>query len=156
MIAAGYSLWSAGRGLARGWQAFFHTPCDARIPALVRFAFAAVVLVNLAVLYPDLERWFTDAGVLSSTTSQEIARPYTWSILWRLPDTSTVVHACYWVAVAQAAMLLVGLLSRLNAACVFLWLVSFQNRNFLITDSEDVVMRLIAFYLIWMPIERCW
>ena len=51
--------------LARGWNAFFHAPCDARVCALVRIAFALVVLAHLAVLCPDRERWFTDAGVLS-------------------------------------------------------------------------------------------
>jgi uncharacterized membrane protein YphA (DoxX/SURF4 family) len=142
--------------MAAAWQAFFHEPGDLRAVALVRVAFALVVLVNFVVLYPDLDRWFTDSGVLSSATSKEIARPYTWSLLWLLPSTSGTIQACFWIAAAQAAMLLFGFCSRLNCLCLFVWLVSFQNRNFLITDSEDTVMRLIAFYLVFMPIGQCW
>lgn len=156
MTAAGFGLKDVCSSLARGWQRFFHAPCDARVPALLRICFALLVLVNLAVLLPDLDRWFTENGTLSTAASQAIARPAMWSVFWWLPSTSAVVATCYWIAVVQAALLLVGLASRFNVVCLFVWLNSFQNRNFLITDSEDVVMRLLAFYLIWMPIERCW
>jgi hypothetical protein len=67
-----------------------------------------------------------------------------------------VVQACFWIAVTQTALLLVGCLSRVNAVCLFVWLVSFQNRNPLLLNGEDTVMRLLAFLLIWMPIGQCW
>jgi hypothetical protein len=156
MTAAVGSLKQASRSLIRGWHRFFHAPCDARIAAAVRIAFAIVTLLNLAVLYPDLDHWFTDQGVLPAEVSREVARPYAWSVLWLLPSTPAVVHACYWIAVAQTVLLLVGVVPRLQALGVFVWLVSFTNRNYLIVDGEDTVFRLIAFFLIWMPVGRCW
>jgi hypothetical protein len=156
MTQAALSLQSTCRSVAGCWQSFFHAPCDARVCAIVRMAFALVVLLDLAILYPDLDLWFTDGGVLPTEASKAVTRPFGWSVFWHLPSNSAVVEICYWVAVAQAILLLIGVLPNVQAACLFVWLTSIENRNFLILDGEDVVFRLLAFFLIWMPIGRCW
>jgi hypothetical protein len=156
MTADAGSLRKLVRSLARGWMEFFHAPCDARVCAVVRMAFAIVVLLDLAILYPDLELWFADSGVLTSAASREVARPNTWSVFWHLPSTSAVIQVCYWIAVVQAVLLFVGLVPNLNALCLFVWLMSLESRNFLIIDGEDNVIRLLAFFLIWLPLGRCW
>lgn len=156
MTPAPWSLRTICRSLASGWQQFFHAPCDARVCALVRMAFATVVLLDLAILYPDLNLWFTDSGVLPQEVSREVAPASTWSIFWLVPSTPAVVHACYWIAVAQAVLLLVGLLPNLNVLCLFIWLASIENRNYLIIDGEENVFRVLAFLLIWVPLGRCW
>lgn len=156
MTDAGYSLVGAWRCLAQGWNDFFHRPRDTRACAAVRIAYAAVLLVNLAMLYPDLDLWFTDGGILPAATARQVGTVYAWSILWHVPSTSAVVQLCFWVLVAQTVLLLVGLLSRLNALCVVAWLISFQNRNPQILDAEDAVMRLIALYLVLMPCGASW
>jgi HTTM domain len=142
---------------ARGaWHWFFHGPCDARVCALVRIAFAMLVMVNFAALYSDLGHWFTGEGVLPQAASREVISPHAWSILWLLPDTRAAVETCYWIAVGNAALLLLGVFPRLNALCLFIWLVSFDTRNSLITDGEDDVFKMIAFCLIWMPSGVRW
>jgi hypothetical protein len=146
------ALWTA----VAGWQRFFHEPCDARICAAVRIGFATLVLVQLAVLTPDVERFFTDAGYLPLETSRETASPFAWSLFWLVPNSTAAVQVCFVVAALQTAMLLLGCASRINAFCVFLWVISIQVRNPLLLDGEDTVMRMLAFFLIWMPIGRAW
>src|SRR5439155_23278940 len=102
MNVAPWSLRSTIRGLTRGWHRFFHEPCDARIPAAIRIVYAAIVLIHLAVLYPDLELWFTASGVLPVEAAEKAASPYAWSLLELFPDTSRAVHTCFWIAVAHA------------------------------------------------------
>lgn len=150
------SLAAAGQRLARCWNDFFHQPTDTRVCAAIRIAFSLLVLVNLAVLYPDLEQWFTDQGVLTADSSREIASPYDWSVLWWLPSTPIVVQTAFWIVAAHAMMLLVGALSRYSALVVFIGLLSFQNRNALILDSEDHVFRIIALLLALMPCSHSW
>src|SRR5947209_14047873 len=99
MNVAPWSLRSTAAAFARGWQSFFHQPCDARVCAAIRMAYASIVLIHLAVLYPDLDLWFTDSGVLPLENALKIASPYSWSLLAWLPSTSAVVHTCFWVAV---------------------------------------------------------
>ena len=151
-----WNLQSTARAFARGWHTFFHEPCDARILAAVRIVYSLLVLVHLAVLCPDLDRWFTDSGVLPAENAREIISPYAWSLFWELPATSTVVHVCFWITVAHAILVLVGLLPRLNALCLFIWLISFQVRNTVINDGQDNVLKMLAFFLIWMPTGQCW
>ena len=151
-----WSLKLALRSAADCWHAFFHAPSDARVCALVRITFAVLVLVNLAVLYPDLDHWFTAGGVLPAEASRETASPYHWSLLWLLPDTPAAVHTCFWIAITSTVLLGLGLFPRLNALALFLWLISFQVRNTQITDGEDDVFKMIAFCLIWMPSGHCW
>jgi hypothetical protein len=140
----------------RCWNAFFHTPADPRVCALIRIGYAALVLVNLAVLYRHLDEFFGETGVLPYDVSRLINDPDCWTVLGWLPRTRPALHACFWVFVAQTVCLLLGVASRLNAVCVFIWLVSFQNRNVLVLDGEDSVFRLIGFFLILMPLGQVW
>jgi hypothetical protein len=156
MSQSGYSLAATWRAIANGWNDFFHRPLDTRIAAIVRIAYAAVLLVNLLVLLPDLALWFTDQGVLPTTVSRELRRGWDWSLLWHVPGTIGAVRICFFVFLLQAALLLVGLFSRLNAACVLAWLISFQNRNAQILDGEDSVFIVIALCLALMPCGHCW
>lgn len=156
MNPAPWSLRSTWAAFARGWQRFFHEPCDARICAAIRITYAAIVLIHLATIYSDLDWWFTDAGVLPLENGLRIASPYSWSLLALLPSTSMVVHTCFWVMVGHALFLLIGFLPRLNVLLLFVWLVSFQVRNDVINDGEDRLMRLLAFFLIFLPSGQCW
>jgi hypothetical protein len=119
-------------------------------------AYAALVLVHWAVLYPDLELWYGERGVLPNVVSREIAGPHQWSLLWHLPATPGVLQTCFGMAVASTVFLGIGLLPRLNAACLLAWLISFQSRNGFILDAEDTMMRLLALYLVLMPCGASW
>jgi hypothetical protein len=154
--AAPCSLRTTAAALARGWHEFFHAPVDPRPLAVVRIAFAALMLLNLAVLWPDRQRWFSDSGVLTAETSRLLVSPHAWSLLWWLPDTPATIDAVFAVAFTSAALLLLGVLPRVTAACLFVLLYSLQMRNTLIFDSQDILMRMIAFCLIWVPSGQAW
>jgi hypothetical protein len=59
---------------------------------------------------------------------------------------------CYALWIAQTALLLVGVLPRFQAVCVYVWLLSFQRRNPLILDAEDGVLRVLGFLVLLMPL----
>ena len=151
-----WSLKSTWRSAANGWNAFFHRPADGRVCAAIRVVYAGLVLIHLAVLYPDLVRWFTAEGVLPYEMSRETASAYTWTVLGWLPDTPAAVRLAYWVAVTHAVLLLVGFFPRVNAFFLFVWMVSFQVRNTVINDGEDTLLRMLGFLMIWLPSGRCW
>jgi hypothetical protein len=151
-----WSLTSAVRALAGGWNGFFHRPCDARVCAAVRIVYAALVLVHLAVLWPDLDLWFADQGVLPLENARQATSAYSWTLFSWWPNTPDVIRACCWLMVGHTVALLFGFLPRLNALFLFVWLVSLQNRNDLILDGEDTLMRMLAFFLIWIPSGECW
>lgn len=149
-----FDLRAACRGFASAWHAFFFAPVDARLCGLLRIGFALCVLINVAAFYPDLERWFADAGVLPRGDVYLLHAAERWSLLHWLPDSA--LHAAFGIFALQALLLLFGVASRLNAACVLVWLISFQNRNPLIYDAEDIVLRLIGWYLLLVPVGAAW
>ena len=136
------------------WNRFFHEPADPRIPALIRIGYASLVLINLVAWFPYLEMWFGETGVLPSDV--QYLRGYQWTLLAAVPRNHAALQVCYWLFTLQALCLLVGFASRFSAASVFVWLVSFQNRNQMILDGEDDVLRLISFFLIFMPLAEVW
>lgn len=156
MSAPPWNLQAGLRAWAAGWHAFFHQPCDGRLCAAVRIGLATLTLIHFAVLYPDLTTFFTDEGVLPLPAACEVASPYGRSLLFHVPQTRWAVELCYWAAVASGAALLVGLFPRLAALSTFVWLVSFQNRNPLINDGEDALLRVLLFLLIFVPSGSCW
>lgn len=129
---------------------------DPIVCSLLRIALAPLLMINFAMWWRESDRWFSDAGVLQAATMQEISDGANPSLLYWLPDDPLVVKVCLAICLGQSALLWLGVWSRLQMACLFVWLVSFQHRNMLICDGQDVLMRLLAFYLIFMPLDHAW
>jgi hypothetical protein len=127
---------------------------DPAVVPLLRIAYACLLLIHILTLWPNSEMWFTDQGVMSSQTAQTLGNDYNWSLLFWLPSTPLVVKCCLVIMFVHSIFLLLGVASRIQVACLFVWLVSFQNRNFLILDGEDTLMRLYAFFFIWLPLDE--
>jgi uncharacterized membrane protein YphA (DoxX/SURF4 family) len=155
--AAPKSPWQA---FAAQWNRFFHGRIDARRMALVRISYALLMLVWLAILYPDLDIWFGPAGLVPMDAYEQARQPQQWSVLRWLPndphDAATWLRAIFWLNIASVLMLAIGLFTRVNALIVFVMLVSWQNRCPLIWDGEDPLFRLFGFYLLLMPSGRAW
>ena len=140
------------RALGQGWNAFFHRPADRELCALLRVAVAGLVLVNFAFAYPHVEFFWGEHGLLPAEAARSMLDPNAWTLLTLVPNTDAALWSCYWMAIASATMLGLGLFSRLNAIAVFVWLVSFHHRNTLILTGQDTVLRVLTFLLIFLPI----
>jgi uncharacterized membrane protein YphA (DoxX/SURF4 family) len=142
------------------WNRFFHGRIDARRMAIVRISYGLLVLVWLAILYPDLDTWFGPAGLVPADVYEQGRQPQEWSVLRWLPGDASAaagwLQFIFWLHIASAVMLVLGLFTRVNAMLVFVLLVSWQNRNPLIWDGEDPLFRLLGFYLLLMPSGRAW
>ncbi|MFT5468652.1 MAG: hypothetical protein ACI8UO_003763 [Verrucomicrobiales bacterium] len=142
--------------LTSAWNRFFFDPADPRIYAGFRIGFGVLLLINGAVLAPDWLRWFSDTGVLDRKAGRANIDPQTWSVFTWLPGTAGVLWTCFAIFMTQALALTLGIFPRVQAACLFIWLLSLHHRNNLIWDGEDVLFRLVCFLLIFMPISAAW
>ncbi len=143
------------RPIAR-FDRFLFESCDPTIIPVLRIGFSVLILIQSAVIWGDVERWFTDKGVLQAATADQISPSYTWSVLKFLPSDEWTVRVCLCLLIIHAVLMLLGVASRWQSAAIFFWLISFQNRNPLINDGEDIVFRLMAFMLIWLPLDARW
>jgi vitamin K-dependent gamma-carboxylase-like protein len=152
----GFSLLSTSTTIKRWIGDFFSPTADARICALMRIAYAALVIVYLVILYPDWHTWYGNRGLVPKAIGRQVVDPDVWSLLFLIPDGDAGLNLCFWLMSAQAVLLLLGLWSRVQALSLFVWWLSLHHRNILILDGEDTLIRLLAFYLSLMPIGAVW
>ncbi|MFM8260811.1 MAG: HTTM domain-containing protein [Pirellula sp.] len=142
--------------ILQAWERFLFDSCDPRVAPILRIGFAILILIQTMVAWPDAAYWFTDDGVMQSQTAQGILDPGAWSLLSLLPSKPWAAQLGLICLLVHGLLMLVGCFSRFQAAAIFVWLISFQNRNPLITDGEDTVLRIFAFLMIWLPLDFCW
>ena len=136
--------------------AFLRRPfvLDLRAMALMRIAVAAVVLTDLAIRSTDLEAHYANLGVLPlNVLYQYCWNPYQFSFhaitgLWQGEALLFLLEA------AAAVALLLGYHTRLMTIISWLLLVSLQNRNPLIGQGGDDLMRMLLFWGIFLPWGR--
>src|SRR5688572_9171811 len=96
-------------GFVAAWNRFFHGRIDARRMAVVRISYALLMLVWLAILYPDLDTWFGPAGLVPADVYEQARQPQQWSVLRWLPtDATSAAHwlqVIFWLHIASAVML---------------------------------------------------
>ncbi|MFM8572560.1 MAG: HTTM domain-containing protein [Pirellula sp.] len=142
--------------ILRTWDWFLFESCDPRVVPALRVGFAVLVLVQTLVAWPDAVYWYTDAGIIKTQTAQDILGPRAWSLMSLLPSQAWAVQLGLCSLILHSLLMVIGWYSRFQVAAIFVWLVSFQNRNPLITDGEDTVFRIFAFLLIWLPLDAFW
>lgn len=147
---------STSRSLTASIDRWLFDSCHPVVCSILRIAYASLLLVYWLVLYPELGYWFTDAGVLTSATAQQIGQGVYGSLLFWLPSDAATVRLLWWVMFVQTGLLWLGCFSRFQIACIFVGLVSFQHRNSYIFDGQDTMLRLLAFCMIFMPLDYRW
>jgi hypothetical protein len=129
---------------------------DLRALALLRMATAAVVLVDLAIRSTDLEALYANMGVLPlGVMFDRLWTPYQFSLhaasgLWQAQAVLFLIAAGF------AAALLLGYHTRVATIASWALLVSLQNRNTLIGQGGDDLLRMLLFWGIFLPWGRVW
>ena len=114
------------RGFGESWDRFFFRQVDVRICGAFRIGFALLLLANSLGYYAYLDQWFGGSGVLPFDASRLVVDPDTLTIFAWLPEKATTLWICYGIFNAQILALLIGFHSRIQAICLFAWLVSFS------------------------------
>ena len=127
---------------------------DLRALAIMRIWLAGIVLTDLAIRATDLEAHYSNMGVLPlHVLHQHVWLPYLFSFhamsgLWQF---QLVLFA---LAAVFAVCLLLGYKTRLSTIITWLLLLSLQNRNPLIGQGGDDLLRMLLFWGIFLPWGR--
>jgi hypothetical protein len=139
------------RAAADAWNRFWFEPESVSTLAVVRIAFALIVLGWTATLGHDLFAFFSDAGVLPEQQNlSQVNGPGAWGPLGWFPGDAALV-ATYFALFVGALLMLVGLKTRVASVVVFLGLLALTRRNVWVLDSGDTLLRGIAFFLMFAP-----
>jgi hypothetical protein len=138
------------RGFAAAWNALFFAPRDPRLASVLRIGYGVLLLINLAVLAPDVPLWFTESGLVPGALGRALINEHAPTVLdWIAAPWWPWL--CFGVLAAAAVLLTLGWHSRIQAIVVLVGLTWLQDRNYAIVDGEDTLFRLFAFYLALCP-----
>ena len=128
---------------------------DVRSLAALRIAMASMVLVDLARRVRDIPILYSDQGVLDANLTRQYLGSGFWSAYWI--DGSPVFSQMLFLLTAVAAFgLLVGYKTRwMNVIClVLVW--SLQTCNPLVLTGGHILLRMMLFWMVFLPTARVW
>jgi hypothetical protein len=124
---------------------------DLRSLALMRIGIAVVLIIDLFVRATDLRAHYTDQGILPLEALFRMAwNPYYFSI-FTMSSSVPIQAMLFLVNLCCVLCLLVGYRTRLFTAICWFFLLSLHNRNPLITQAGDDLLRMILFWGFFLP-----
>jgi vitamin K-dependent gamma-carboxylase-like protein len=134
--------------LVLAWNHFWFQPVESSTVALFRVAFGLLALGYTLSLAPVLFAFYSDDGILPAqpTYSGTLA----WGLLGFFPSDAAVV-LFYFLLLVGTIALLAGFRARLAALVVFVCIISFGRRDPWVLNSGDLLVQVLAFYMLFMP-----
>jgi hypothetical protein len=134
--------------VVEAWNRFWFEPVESSTFVLFRLAFGLLALGYTISLAPALFAFYSDDGILPAqpTYSGTLA----WGLLGWFPSDGAVV-LFYFLLLIGAIALLVGFQTRIAALVFFVCLISFGRRNPWVLNSGDLLVQVLAFYMLFMP-----
>ena len=141
------------------WHTLWFKLIDARQYAILRILFGGLSSIYFLNLLPYVDSQFSHLGWLGDI--QQIANQNggSWSLFFIPADPSYLIIIAYTIislGILAAFFMMIGWQSRW--ACFVTWLiwVSLWNRNPLILDGDDAILKIMGFYLMLSPCGNCW
>ena len=126
------------------WNEFWFAEQSPLPVAWFRILFGFTVLQFAVLIAPELLHWFGSHAVVSQETMYAY-NPAACLDVFQLFASDKVVTAVYLILCLAAFMMTIGLFTRTATIVVYVCL------NSLILNGGDVLMELVAFYLIFTP-----
>lgn len=136
--------------ITRCWTHFLFQPTDVRQYALLRIALGSLITLYLLGFIPLFTDQFSPQGWLGTKRELDLYHSGSWSILFLTPS-QTQSWVFFSIALISAVAFTLGLLTRLFGFITLISLISMWNRNPLIMDGDDAILRIMLFYLLLSP-----
>lgn len=132
-----------------GFKGWVEEPIDPRPLGLFRLWFGFLTLVNLFLLWPDMEMWFGNHGVIPPELHQQLTSIFRIQIFALTGYNDKAILVMKILGLAGGLGLVLGLFPRTAAFCMWLVASSYAWRNSAILHSGDSLVRIGSFFLIF-------
>lgn len=124
---------------------------DLRALGLMRIGISIVLLLDICIRLGDLEAHYTNLGVLPLTTLFDYAwNPYHFSLYTTASNTPWML-ILFGLNLACIICLMIGYRTKLFTFLCWIFLLSLHNRNPLVHQGGDDLLRLILFWTLFLP-----
>ena len=150
------------QSIVDGWNRFFFKPESPLPIAVYRILFGVVVLMNQALLLPELEMWFGESGVLPSTVAKASSGGGGLNVFDHISTSNAAVWSVFWLSIITSITLAAGLATRVSAVLLWVCVVSLNHRNPVLLNSGDTFIRIALFFVIFshagaaLSVDRWW
>jgi Vitamin K-dependent gamma-carboxylase len=140
------------------WYSFWFAPIDVRQYAALRILFGGLSGGYFLQLAPLLPEQLSRTGWLGSIMQIASHNGGSWSLFFLAPRQYPGLFAAMVMVIGMvsAFTLMIGWHSKLSAITTWLVWVSVWNRNPLILDGDDAVLKIMSFYLLLSPCGNTW
>ena len=126
---------------------------DARALGIYRIVLAICILIDLIIRMQDIRPFYTDEGIVPSNLVPFLGFGGGFWTFHTWATTYTEVACLMGLAAVFAFLLLIGYRTRLMTILSWVMLLSIQNRNLLIWQGCDELLRLMAFWGMLLPLN---
>lgn len=134
----------------RDWNRFFFDPQPTRVLGAYRIAIGILTLYSFLLFAKDATTFFSDRGVIAVSTCERMQEREWHSVLAVLRTPAGVnctLVALFLVAVSFTA----GFYTRASSILLYILVTSFHERNPLVMNSGDSVLRTMLFFFMFAP-----
>lgn len=144
--------------ITTGWDRFWFSSIDSRQYAALRIAFGFFSLVYFAGFLPYIDDQFSSRGWLSDYRQLSMQNGGSWSYYFinAFEYADYYAYSILIIGIFSAICMMFGWRSCLATSLTWLVWVSLWNRNPLIMDGDDAVIKVMCFYLLLSPCANSW
>ena len=129
---------------------------DTRTLAVFRVFVGVLVLADLLSRSRNFSFYYTDDGVVTQELAEQMGRGSDPFSLFHYTSDPTLIAGLFVVHGLVAVLLIVGFRSRVMMALTFLFVISLDQHNPLVTSYADTIFRLLLLWAIFLPVGERW
>eukprot|EP00547_Thalassionema_nitzschioides_P015311 CAMPEP_0194231924 /NCGR_PEP_ID=MMETSP0158-20130606/483_1 /TAXON_ID=33649 /ORGANISM="Thalassionema nitzschioides, Strain L26-B" /LENGTH=832 /DNA_ID=CAMNT_0038964615 /DNA_START=37 /DNA_END=2532 /DNA_ORIENTATION=+ len=135
---------------------FFHARTEnVRLVGYLRIAYAALFLYSRGLFAYDIVFLLDPhTGVLPYRSTQYTVDDDDYSLFALFPQSREVLYGLMALGLCNGILLLLGVAPRLQALGIFFFYYQFGNHNSILSDNQDVMMRMYALMLAMAPLDN--
>jgi len=138
------------RRFLRDWDRFFFQPQTARVLGLYRIAIGLLTIYSFLLFAKDTTAFFSERGVLRLETVERV-NTREWHTLLAYVGSPFGVKCMLALLFAAGACFTLGIHTRISSVALFVLVTSFHERNNLVLNSGDTVLRTMLFLFMFAP-----
>lgn len=128
---------------------------DYRSLAMYRFLLGIIVMADVAYRLEDLVNFYTDVGLVPRALLMGgMGMPWTFSVHFANGSTGFAI-VMFAIHLLFGFMMMIGHKTRWAVIGAFIMTTSVHNRNWLVNNGGDDILRAILFISIFLPLNRC-
>lgn len=134
----------------RDWNRFFFEPQPTRVLGAFRIAIGLLTLYSFLLFAKDATAFFSDRGVLTVATCERM-QERDWHSIFQLVRGPIGVKCVLAALFLAGASFTAGFYTRTSAVLLYVLVTSFHERNPLVMNSGDSVLRTMLFFFMFAP-----